>query len=60
MKSMEPMKNELNILQNVYFVANVIMYNIKMVLIGFAISDAITITGIKMIIHDLYKSKQSK
>ena len=54
MKSMEPMKNELNILQNVYFVANVIMYNIKMVLIGFAISDAITITGIKMIIHDLY------
>jgi hypothetical protein len=56
MKSIEPMKKELNILQNVYFVANVIMYNIKMVLIGFAISDAITITGIKKRIHDLYET----
>ena len=56
MKSIEPMKKELNILQNVYFVANVIIYNIKMVLIGLAISDAITITGIKKRIHDLYET----
>ena len=56
MKSIEPMKKELNILQNVYFVANVIIYNIKMVLIGFAINDVITITGIKKRIHDLYET----